>query len=73
MTKRRTWSVDDCQSVTEFLKLEVESFFSRLQPRKNRHLSLKQCFSTFLMLQSFDNVLHVVVTPTHKIIFAATS
>ena len=34
---------------------------------------LKQCFSTFVMLQPFHTVLYVVVATNHKIIFTATS
>jgi hypothetical protein len=33
----------------------------------------EQWFSTFLMLQPFNRIPHVVVTPNHKIVFAANS
>jgi hypothetical protein len=35
--------------------------------------ALEPWFSTFLTLQLFNTVSHVVVTPNHKIIFTATS
>lgn len=34
---------------------------------------LNQRFSVFLMLQSWNTVLHGMVTPNHKIIFIATT
>jgi hypothetical protein len=33
---------------------------------------LKQCLSTFPMLQPFNTIPHAVVMPNHKIIFIAT-
>jgi hypothetical protein len=37
------------------------------------HCILEQQFSTFLMLQPFSTLPHVVVTPNHEIIFVASS